>query len=793
MKRRLGRRVTLLSVIAACLVAAALVGPTVPAGTRAKFRALVFDNSASFQPDHEKLRRFVDTYTSDLGPRDRWCLWTIGREPILLIGPRPGGGRLTLPSLPVADEASGIWEALRAAGSSVGDIGEIVLLSDGMETRAADESVWRDIAAPVFPVPVDFRGVRDARISSVSAPRVVSPGQPFDIEAALGASGVRDIVVNILRDGIKLDSRIVQVGKSGYNLRFSDSIEEKGLYLYEINVETEGDAFPQNDSWKIPVEAGELRSVLVVTPYFEESAVFKLLARAPGFSVEARDARSFAEHTGLDSYCAVVLEGVKAGEIPAHVAEDVASYVMDTGGGFVVVSGGPGRDGSDCAGTAVEEVLPVDFGVGTGTRHLIVAMDRSGSMAQIAGTSVKIRMARKAVLAAAAFIGDSDLLHVLSFNTNASKVYSNDGKVDPGTLGAKLAGLEAAGGTDVVPALNMAAGLFEEDGAATRILIVISDGFTSERGLSAAVDSLASAGVTVSAVGVGDDVNTDLLAQLASRTNGRWFHLADASEMPAVVAEEAESGMSSSFATGSFSADLVSSHPALPGITAPPGFEGYTRCRLKKDARAALVTEGNNPLLALWRVSSGKSAFVSVPLGQEYAGKWLKWRGLQSMIEGTVRWCARDPLLPDKIDHRFEDGDVVIEVMYEAGDSAELYAIYKMRGTETAAGLREIEPGIWRGRLGIDSAGLISVRIMQEDSGEIASTIISVPYAREFRAIGLDGASLARIASSTGGRVLVMGEMPGRKSEGRRRRSLSPFLAALAVACLFTDVIKRKH
>ncbi|GAF84273.1 unnamed protein product, partial [marine sediment metagenome] len=442
--------------------------------------------------------------------------------------------------------------------------------------------------------------------------------------------------------GLTLDSRVVSVDQGGYDLRFGDSLQEKGLHHYVITVKTRGDAFPENDSWRLAVRVGESRPVLVVSPFGEESAFFTLMKRAPGFSVEACEPRVLDRDGDPAPYCAVILEGLRAADISPRSAGDISSWVRHGGGGLIVASAGPGRDGSDLAGTNLGGLLPVDFNVGRGKSHLIVALDRSGSMAQKAGTSVKVEMAKRAVLAAAGFVGSDGLFDVLSFNTGVLKTYSGVNGVDLDALGGRLAAVKASGGTDIVPVLDMASDMFRGGQAGVRMLIVISDGFAVGRDWSEAVNSLKSAEVKVSAVGIGDEVNEDLLSRLASQTGGRWIHLADASEMPAVVAEEARSGMCMTFVTGSLGAGPVSDHPAAGGVSTVPDLSGRTRCRAKEDAHIVIPAGRNNPLLTAWRISSGKCVFLAVPLVERYAPRWLEWPGLQALTEGMVRWCARE-------------------------------------------------------------------------------------------------------------------------------------------------------
>ncbi len=766
------------------LAATALAGPSVRVGTQGRFRALVFDNSESFRPGRRELEKFVSACTADLGQNDRWVLWTFGKAPLVLAGPFRGGTKVETPPLSVAGSASFLGEALRAVVMTEDPPSEIVLYTDG---RATDEGEGLDISVPVYPVLPESPDAIDVRISTADAPAHVLAGQPFSLEAGITANRPCRADVTILRDGSELDSRTVSVPPSGYLLRFRDALKSEGPHTYAVTVSLDGDGYPGNNRWEVPVHVGGTRPILILSRFGAESALYTILKRSPGFFprvVRPADAAGGAAIAG----CAVlVLEGVGADELPHETASRIVEFVRN-GGGLLVLPTGPNVDMSDHGEEPLGEILPVDF-KDKDTRHMVIALDRSGSMAQRAGSSIKIEMAKQAVLSSAGFVGENGRLDVIAFHAEVSEVYSKTGKPAQAALGEALAKIRAAGATNVVPPLEAAARLLTDGRAEVRSMIIMSDGFASEDDVTKPVQSLKAAGVKVSAVGIGDEVNVELLSRLAGETGGKWIHLSDASEMPRVVAQEARENMLGMFSSGTFPVSRSTAHPIVRDIRSVPGVRGLTRCRAKEGAMTALSSAKGGPVLAAWRVGSGKAAFVSVPLTEKHAPDWMTWNGLQALVEGVIGWTAGPAASSDTMNCRMENGGLTVELAHEAGDSAVLTARVDQGGAHAQADMQETRPGFWRARLDIGSPGIASVSAVENRNRNIATMVIAIPYSQELAGTGIDGAAVKRIASLTGGKVLRMGEAPALRPGADDTRSLRPVLVALAAACLVADVV----
>lgn len=161
--------------------------------------------------------------------------------------------------------------------------------------------------------------------------------------------------------------------------------------------------------------------------------------------------------------------------------------------------------------------------------NVAVVLDRSGSMAS-AGKLDYARLASDTLLSA---LDERDRLALVTFSNHARVLSPSERVVSPDRIRERLAGLTAAGGT------NLGAGLLEglrqvaphATGDTLDRIIVLSDGRVNQGETS--VDTLASwagaagaDGVTVSTIGLGLDYNEDLLARMADWGGGS-YHFVD--------------------------------------------------------------------------------------------------------------------------------------------------------------------------------------------------------------------------------------------------------------------------
>ncbi len=193
------------------------------------------------------------------------------------------------------------------------------------------------------------------------------------------------------------------------------------------------------------------------------------------------------------------------------------------------------------------------------------AIDTSGSMA-----GIKMVHARGAAQRVLAELADGDFVSLHTFSDNAVRRVPLSALDAHGrrAISAVIEELGASGGTNLFEGVRLAEAetAFAPPSHSVRRVLVISDGratagVTTPDALAQLAEQGLPRGVQVTAVGVGMDYDEATLNALAMRSSGRLYHVADSSELSAIV--EREMGLLESTTASGAELEIV----AAPGVT----------------------------------------------------------------------------------------------------------------------------------------------------------------------------------------------------------------------------------
>jgi Ca-activated chloride channel family protein len=172
--------------------------------------------------------------------------------------------------------------------------------------------------------------------------------------------------------------------------------------------------------------------------------------------------------------------------------------------------------------------------------HFTAVLDVSGSM-----RGPKIEAAKRAVQDAVARLQEGDVFSLVCFSTSVHTVLQAE-HVDAGLQGrvrSLVQELDAGGQTALCGGLEVGIASAAEARRATNLVLLLSDGQANvgetdveavgRRALAARAE-----GITVSTLGVGRDYNEALMAEIAIDGGGRFYHLADATQIAAYLSGE---------------------------------------------------------------------------------------------------------------------------------------------------------------------------------------------------------------------------------------------------------------
>jgi Mg-chelatase subunit ChlD len=683
----------------------------------------------------------------------------------------------------------------------------IVLLSDGLATSAGTLAAAQAALAAHVPVDVadisrvvtpdtvpaqDAMLTQDTAVTRVAAPPAVWGGGTIALQVTVHATMAGQATVAIWRDGREVTRLAARLAAGDNPLLISSPSGPPGWRRFQVTVTSPRDSVPANDT---------LDAVTRVAPpprllYAGTGTRVPALLRRLGLDVAAVPPSALPRHgRGYLGADAVILDDVPAAALtPAQVAALVTA-VRTRGLGLLVLGGPRSLDATWYAGTALPAALPVS-GTGSGppgSASLELVLDRSGSMNDLAGNFPKIAMARASALGAIEFArAHHDRLGIVSFDIGPRVLVPMQVMTPSAAAAATRAvdGLTADGGTDIAAALRAAAKQLSTvpGGPGNKQLILMTDGFSQSASYGALARELRASGVTLSTVGLGDQVDQAPLRQLAAIGGGRYTYTSDAAALPRIFAAAESRTIRPDDVTGPIPVQVTASVPAVRSLLGArlPSVGGLDATTLKPRATAVITTgdvatgptgvsaspgsagASRYPVLAQWQYGLGRVVAWTPGLAAAGAADWAgRWAGEDGLWNDTLRWLlpgvpvpALTPLLLDA----YPGGAPTVAVDPLAGSGEAITAaaltatVTPPRGPAVSITLRNAGSGLFAATLPSAGPGIYRISVLPPGArpGQAGVvTELAVGYPREYLPSPVGPALLAEVAAVTGGRVLT--------------------------------------
>jgi len=288
-------------------------------------------------------------------------------------------------------------------------------------------------------------------------------------------------------------------------------------------------------------EATELPRVLVVS---SKAQVVSFIERA----YDSRRANP-AEATALDlhAYELIVLDGLPLAGIGGPLLDGLVDAVERRTGSLLFVADSPDF-GTKGANPALEELLPATLLPRSLKDQpdvaMLVLVDASGSM-----FGEKLSLAKVTGLELLRGLKDGDLVGLGLFSDRRRWLYGF-APVSGLEAAPELGPLSAGGGTDLYAALSDGLDRLTRTSLERRHAVLITDGVTKPADFRGLAERARALGVTISAMGVGEDADRAFLERLALGSGGRYYPVASADEIPSLIVEDRSSVARPAFAQG---------------------------------------------------------------------------------------------------------------------------------------------------------------------------------------------------------------------------------------------------
>jgi uncharacterized membrane protein len=681
-------------------------------------------------------------------------------------------------------------------------------------------------------ISIDYRAMErgqagDLAVSRVDVPSVVSQGESFLLTSWVFSPTPQEIEF-VLKKGEQVITSGKRKVNSGMNrLTFRDRATQVGNQAYTLTVlGAEKDPVPENNTARFLVGVSGPRPILHVCDS-PASGLARLLRRG-GLDIRLTKAASFHwTIENLQRYSAVIIENVPAEKIGGVGMETLAAYVRETGAGLMMTGGRSSYGPGGYYKSPLEPILPVSMELRNEHRKLslaiVVAMDRSGSMAAPAGTGGKKKMdlANQGAVQVLDLLGPMDEYCCLAIDTIVHTIAPlapvRDG--DKPAIRRKILSVESmGGGIYVYEALSAAAQILLKAKSGTKHILLFSDAADSEEpgNYKDLLAKCEKAGITVSVIGLGTerDVDAELLKDIAKRGKGRIFFSDRPEELPRLFAQD-----TFVVARNTFLDEPVGIR-TTPGMTTlvdqplptPAGLKigGYNLCYLRPGATLATMTldEYKAPIASAWRAGAGRVVCYTGEADGKYAGDITRWNKVGEYFTSLARWTAgaanplRDNML---LTQEVREGINMVQLHLDPERKGDSFAT--LPKVVTLRSWPGMSPKIENNVLRWTGADTLAVEVPL-DGGETTLTTVDIPghgvvslppvclpYSPEFKPAQNDRGlvTMERLGRATGGRERVdLANIWKDLPRHLRLMPISKWLLLTAVLLWLVEVLERR-
>ena len=426
---------------------------------------------------------------------------------------------------------------------------------------------------------------------------------------------------------------------------------------------------------------------------------------------------------------------------------------------------------------------------------VVLIIDKSSSM-----EGKKIELARAAAEGVVDNLKPDDHVGVLIFDNSFMwdvPIRTADNKT---LIKREISGIMPDGGTQIAPALTEAYQRISQVNAAFKHIVLLTDGI-SEEGDSVGLAKQAAANrVTISTVGLGQDVNRAYLEKIATGAKGKSYLLSEPTGLEQILLKDVQEHTGTTAVEKPIKPEVKHPSDLLDKVDAEhaPDLSGYVRFETRPTADEILAVDATDPLLVRWQYGLGRATVFSSDAKSRWAASWVGWPGFDHLWTNVFR-----DLLPhgneSEAAARYDGANEELVVDYhlssrsaDAITAPDLFVLGP-EDFKRPLELTRLSPDTYRGRVKIGSlSGLFRVRPLNDSRA--FPEVGLYRQESELSDFGSNQALLKSIADSTGGRfnpsASQLLDSGGKFTDSTMR--LWPGLLALAIALNLIELALRK-
>jgi Ca-activated chloride channel family protein len=700
-----------------------------------------------------------------------------------------------------AGRGTDLEAALRdgAAALPAGTVPRLLLVSDGNENLGSvARGIWqaRQLGIPVDTIPLAGHPNPGLRLESVAVPGQVFSGERFPIDVTVEAPGAAHATVELTAEGKTIGNSEVQLAQGTNHLRLQASVNAVGAIALagKISAAGLGDArFEHSVTLRSP-------RVLLVSrdPVASEEHLLRVL-QANQFEVQQAPGGIPAK---LEDFQLIVINNWDMESIPAASKAALEDY-QQKGGGLIWIAGEHNTylDKKGAPEDPLERSLPAKLAPPRSPEGtaVVLIIDKSSSM-----EGRKIELARLAAIGVVENLRPIDSVGVLIFDNSFQWTVPIRKAEDRASIKRLISGITPDGGTQIAPALTEAYQRILPQTAVYKHIVLLTDGISEEGDSMALTKEAVTNHVTISTVGLGQDVNRAFLEKVAANAEGKSYFLNDPSGLEQILLRDVEEHTGVTAVEKTITPRVSKQAEILEGVgmESVPVLQGYVRFQPRPTSDVILTADRDDPLLVRWQYGLGRSAVFTSDAKNRWAANWVTWPGFDRLWANIFRdLLPHAPPSETTADFDRASNELVVDyrlsrnVDEPGANGAHIPDVFAFgpNGFQVPLKVTKVAAGHYRGRLPIgQNQGLFRVRPLAE-----SRAFPEVGFYRqedEMQEYGNNEQLLRQIATATGGRY---NPKPGDvfDAAGRTIRTtmeLWPGLLALALLLNLVELVLRK-
>ncbi len=774
----------------------------------------LLDRSDSIpSPQQEAARKYVNRTTAEKKKTDRSGILVFGAEAALETetDENPDLSISNIMAV-VGGERTDISSAIRLGTAAFPETGQkrLVLVSDGNENMG--DALTALQTARRFGVSMDVMAVGVQRANDVSVQKLVVPGrvkekQTFEAKIFVHSDQPQSAVVRLYRNDQPMGEDRVQLGTGKNLFTFPQTLTEPGFYSYTVFVEAAGDRIPQNNRASSFTTVRGNPRVLIVSAEPNPDRQLASTLQSAGLEVKLVDITGFPQQLGeMQSYDAIFLSNVAAGDLGEESMKLLESAVKDFGVGLVCIGGDQSYAAGGYRGTPLEATLPVSMELDS--KKVLP----SGAIALVMhgmefanGNQV----ARDCAIGVLDALGPQDELGVVLWDGSDRWLFPMTKVGDKKELGRKIAGMNQGDLPSFQNVMTLAYQGLKASTAHLKHMIIFSDGDPGAPS-PALMQAIVGDRVTVSTVLIAGHAGPETMKWIADNGRGRFYDISNPSQLPQIFIKETAVILKSAIFEEPFKPTQVSGSELLGGIGSAeyPTLRGYVCTSTKPRAETPLLSDKGDPVLAHWHYGLGRAVAFTSDAKAKWASDWLGWAKYKQFWTQVGQWALRRVENADFTTEVSVDqgrGQIAVEAVDEKGNYRNFLdlqvSIVSPKGEQQSVRLEQTGPGHYEGQFPTKQVGSYLLNLMEIKDGKLVGSQVvgaSVNYSPEFNDPQPNLALLKRLAEVGEGQFFDLSQATGEnpflhdRKKTFQPRDLWEWLLKCAVIMFTLDVGVRR-